>query len=129
MTWLRQNILAMLVMAGALVGVYASAKVEIASHNTSIQELSLHIKKLDRLTDEIPTLRKDIERSKDEMAEIKPILSSLAEGVHKLNVTLADLNGSLKTSDLRLSNLEKTQERIETEIRSIHSHKTTNTNR
>ncbi|APC46073.1 hypothetical protein HYP06_gp013 [Vibrio phage vB_VspP_pVa5] len=98
-SWLKSNLLPLLVVIGSFVGVYSTLQANIHTLNAEYTELRGHVLSLDREVNKIPVLEKEIVTLKEDLGEFKPVIADLARGVHGLNVTLARLEGKLEAAD------------------------------
>ncbi|AGH57082.1 hypothetical protein VPMG_00071 [Vibrio phage VBP32] len=94
--WIRNNAVALCVLIGSWIAVYSSIQSDLATDRVQINELKAQVNKLDSTVEPLPALVQDVRHLEDEVQELKPIMSDLAKGVNKLNVTLAKIEGKLE---------------------------------
>ena len=110
--WLKQNFVGLLVGLFGLIGVYTTMQIKVSAHESQIHELTIHVKKLDNVTDAVPILIRDVADAKEERAELKPILTGLATSVTNLNITLVEFKGQLELSNSKLNNVKENQVKL-----------------
>lgn len=94
--WIRNNAVALCVLIGSWIAVYSSIQSDLATDRVQIHELKAQVNKLDSTVEPLPALIQDVRHLENEVQELKPIMSDLAKGVNKLNVTLAKIEGKLE---------------------------------
>lgn len=106
-SWIKQNIIPLVVLITSLTGVYTSLYATQIKHEEAISRLNTSVDSLNKIVSELPTLKKDVMSNKEAVAELKPIMSELAKGVNALNITLAELKGALDVSNTRIDYIQK----------------------
>ena len=110
--WLKENFVGLLVGLFGLIGVYTTIQVKVSAHESQLHDLAAQYKELDKVTDILPILVRDVEEAKEERAELKPILAGLATSVTNLNITLVEFNGQLELSNSKLNTLKENQTKL-----------------
>jgi hypothetical protein len=94
--WIKQHIIALVLVVASATSVYASMYSNQAVTNAEILALKNTISLHQQVLADIPALKRDIVYVTDEVAELRPIMSGLNESINNLNVTLAKLEVKLE---------------------------------
>ncbi|AGH57620.1 hypothetical protein PYDG_00091 [Pseudoalteromonas phage pYD6-A] len=94
--WLKTNVVALCLLIGSCIAVYSTIQSDRATDRAQLHELQAQVAKLDRTVEPLPAVIRDVRHLENEVKELKPIMSDLAKGVNKLNVTLAKIEGKLE---------------------------------